>query len=499
MRTRPSLNLLDRALAPFVPGLVLRRLQARAAMELVTRRYEGAARGRRTAGWRTSPASANTLTYGDLPTLRDRSRDLARNNPWAKNALRVIDHSAVGTGIVPKILGGSASRRKEVAARWYDWSQTLECDADEANSFVGIQGLVARAMAEAGEVLVRRRDRRLSDGLAVPLQLQVLEPDHLDSTQDGERAGGGSYAVQGVEFDLRGRRTAYHLFRGHPGDMVRQARGLESHTVPAADIAHIYRVERAGQVRGVPWGSAAILRLRDFDEYEDAQLLRQKIAACFSAFVRRPLGGGGPPTDGKKDEHEDLEPGLIKYLGDGEEVTFGAPPGVEGLDAYAVWQLRAIAAGFGVSYEALTGDLSRVNFSSARMGWIFQEAEMAAIRQRILIPRLCARVFRWFLEAFHAARGVRTDDLWVEWTPPRRHMIDPSREVRPALDEVAGAMTSWSEMQRQRGRDPEDVMAEMAAERKELAALGITIPALAGSPAANAPPASKQETETDED
>ena len=62
---------------------------------------------------------------------------------------------------------------------------TTACDADGRLDFAGIQKQALRTVVESGEVLVRRRIRRPEDGLPIPLQLQVLEPDHLDATRDG--------------------------------------------------------------------------------------------------------------------------------------------------------------------------------------------------------------------------------------------------------------------------------------------------------------------------
>ncbi|NJL19359.1 MAG: phage portal protein, partial [Bdellovibrionaceae bacterium] len=58
-----------------------------------------------------------------------------------------------------------------------------DTDADGQLDFAGIQALVARTVVESGECLVRFRLRRPGDGLAIPLQLQVLEPDFLDHTK----------------------------------------------------------------------------------------------------------------------------------------------------------------------------------------------------------------------------------------------------------------------------------------------------------------------------
>ncbi len=85
-------------------------------------------------------------------------------------------------------------------------------------------------MVEAGEVLVRRRLRRASDGLPVPLQLQVLEADFLDATKSNNVGAGR--IVQGIEFDPVGKRRAYWLHPEHPGDAHGALRGgLDSRPV----------------------------------------------------------------------------------------------------------------------------------------------------------------------------------------------------------------------------------------------------------------------------
>lgn len=488
-----KLSLIDRAIASFAPHAALRRVQARHALELVERRYEGASRGRRTAGWRTNPLSANALTYTDLPILRDRSRDLERNNPWARKAIQVTDTAAVGGGIVPQFHGDSKARCREIELRWADWADSTDCDAAGLNTFYGLQGLVVRTMAVAGEALVRRRRRGRGDGLPAPLQIEVLEPDHLDTDRDGPIAGSMNRRVQGIELDALNRRVAYHLYRDHPGD-AHSTHKWQSVPVPAEAIAHLFRVDRPGQMRGVPWLAPAVLRLRDFDEYEDAHLLRQKIAACFVGTVTSEVGGGPSVPAAVPDELESMEPGSWKYLRPGEEVSFSSPPAVEGLDAYAVWHLRAIAAGCGISYEALTGDLSRGNFSSARIGWLLMEQEMRSIRRRLLIPRFCARSVGWFLEALEL-QGVNTRGVWASWTPPRREMLDPLKDVKADRDEIAGGLASWSEKVRARGFDPEDLREEIAEERKEFERLGLSFAAPAGSAPAEAPKGGGQESE----
>ncbi len=96
-----------------------------------------------------------------------------------------------------------------------EWSKV--CDADGDLDFNGIVALTVREMFESGDGLVRRRRRRLEDGLPVPLQLQVVESDLLDGTKEGVLSGGGK-AIQGIEFDAIGRKRAYWMFGSHPGN-----------------------------------------------------------------------------------------------------------------------------------------------------------------------------------------------------------------------------------------------------------------------------------------
>src|SRR5690606_38567929 len=251
-------NWFDRAIASVAPRVAARRVLARQAFETLARGYEGAARGRRTDGWRTPGSSADAEIGIAGALLRDRMRDLVRNNPHAAKAMAVLVNNIVGAGIMPRAASGDEALDRKVDDLFERWSTV--CDADGQLDFYGLQTLICREMVEAGEVLVRRRLRRASDGLPVPLQLQVLEADFLDATRTG--ALGSGRLVQGIEFDPLGRRRAYWLHAEHPGDAYGALRGgLASRPVPAVEIAHIYEKQRT-QARGVPWGAPVIRSLR---------------------------------------------------------------------------------------------------------------------------------------------------------------------------------------------------------------------------------------------
>lgn len=464
------MNLLDRAIRAISPGWHAKRELARFRADAISAYYDGATIGRRGASIRRSAADANVITAATLPRLRAGARDLARNNPWALSAVEAIVAETVGTGIDPQFMrnGERALDIEELERRHLD---TTACDAAGKLNYHGLVSLAFRTIVESGEVIIRRRWRRLSDGLPVPIQFQVLEPDYLDISKDGPTPTGGRI-VQGVEFDAIGRVRAYWLFPEHPGG--RYGTG-QSQPVPARDIIHAYDVKRPEQVRGIPWLSSVMLRLADFADYEEAQLVRQKIAACFAVFVREAVGSGLPASVRQEGDQliDRLEPGIVERIPFDAEISFAQPPGVEGYDEYAAVSLRAIASAMGISYTTLTGDLTRVNFSAGRLGWLREQRNIARWQRHIVIPQICEPLCRWFLEAA-AMIGVDTEGVTVQHIPPRREMIDPTKEVPAEREAILSGQKTLTQVIRERGRDPVEHLREYAADLALLDELGLS-------------------------
>lgn len=469
---------LDRTIEWWNPARGLARKQARARIDALDRArmlYEGASIGRRTHGWRAASTDADAEIAVARVRLRGVSRDMVRNNPIATRAVQVITQNVVGAGIVPAVKSRSETRAKRIRSLIERHLETTAFDRAGHHDIYGVQGLAMRCVVESGEVLVRRlwsTDRRL----ALPFQVQVLEPDYLDSTVDGMMANGNT-ARQGIEYDKNDRRVAYHLYRRHPGAIDTWTQ--ETIRVPARDIIHVFRADRA-QERGVTWFHPVMVRMKDLADFVDAQLMRQKIAACFAAFVKVQGNDFGTERfDPNKDQRtglpiETMAPGMIEYLRDGEDVTFGAPPQLGDFDPYVRATLREIATGIGITYEALTGDLSQVNYSSGRMGWIEFQRSIDDWRWKMLIPKLCNGLGDWTLEA----AGIMApggDEASIEWTPPKREMLNPKEEVPTARDAIRSGLKSWSESVRELGMEPRKVAQEIADDQKLFDDLGIKL------------------------
>jgi lambda family phage portal protein len=481
----PQANWIDRLALAIAPKWGLSRVRTRAAAQVLARHYEGASSGRRTQNWSRKGTDANAALTQQIAPLRNTARDLVRNNSWARNGLETLATSIIGGGIRPKGIfppEAAPAVREKLSDLWRRWAETTDCDADGRLTFYGIQDLIARQIVEGGEVLIRRRWRKPEDGLAVPMQLQVLEGDFLDHTRDHAMLlpgmQPGAKVLQGVEFDLIGRRTAYWLFDQHPGStwFITPV----SKRYPTTDILHVYKIERPGQVRGVTWFAPGIVNLKDFDEYEDANLVAAKIQACFAGFVTD-YEGTGTPNLGQADATnptpmvETFSPGMIVGLPPGKDVKIATPP-TRPDDGFSTRQLRKFAAGLGVTYEQLTGDYSMVNFSSARMGQLRHLARVEGSRWNMIIPQFCDPVWAWFMDAARLG-GVELPATaalpTARWTPPPAPMIDPNTEVIANKRRVRALQATPSEIIREQGYDPDEFLAEYAADMKKIHALGI--------------------------
>jgi lambda family phage portal protein len=460
-----QLNVFDRAIELIAPGAALRRGMAR--MQLgVLRKYEAAETGRRASGWKAGGGSANVEVFQGLALVRNRARQMVRDNEYAKSAIRTL-----ATGIVGSTGINVIPENKTERATWAAWAEN-DCDADGQLDFPGLQRLAAHTWKQDGEVLVRRRWRRPQDGLAVPMQIQLLEPDHLDHLKTG--IDGAFVNIMGVQYNAFGQRTGYWLHPQHPGELSLTGLHLQSVLVPASEVIHLYRKDRISQARGISEIAVSLMRLRDLKGYEEAELVRKKIEACFTAFVttdqpRMTLG------DLKKEEGtqpsrvtEKLSPGLIKYLTQGESVSFGSPQANGGYGEYTATQLHAIAAGAGVTFAQLTGDTSRSNYTSHRAGLRTYYDLIEAEQWLTFIPGFIRPVRRWWREAAQLA-GLRVGTKPDRITTPRKAMVDPLKDTLADKEEIRAGLKSLSEALRERGMDPETVLAEIKTERDALA------------------------------
>lgn len=459
-----------------------------AAKKFFSRSMDAGAGGRRWDGAKAI-SNLNTTISAAGTTIRQRGAYYSRNNPWMTKGVNALVSNIIGTGIKPQSRHPDQATREKLHLLWGRW-----CDsADVAGmaDFYALQSLVVRGLVESGEAFIRFRPQPLSDG-PVPFKLQIIAPDQVDATLHRDLEGQRRIR-SGIELDGDGRRLAYHILPGRPGDVL----GVNYLPVriPASDMLHVLEALEPGQVRGLSWLAPVLLRLHELDTYEDAQLVRQKVAALFAGFLVDPEGSGagfeGTQTGGILETG--LEPGTLKTLPPGYDVRFSEPAQVgDGAD-FVKTQLRAIAAGLGCTYEQLTGDLSGVNYSSIRAGLVEFRRRVDALRWSVVIPLLCRPVWERFIRTAVAAGRIpaaafeRDPDsfLAADWHPQGWDWVDPTKDVEAEIAAVNAGFKARSQVINDRGEDPEQVDSLIASDLARARQLGIPLPGSA--PASSLP------------
>lgn len=485
------MNPIDKVIGFFNPVAGERRARARIRTQIINTQasYDAAGKGRR--WFKASNTSQNAENRIALTTLRAVSRELERNNPYVGIALDVVQSSTVGTGIVPVAKHDNENKKKLANELMKEWAESTLCDYDGNLNLFGLQSLAIRTQGLSGEALVIKRvsnDKRMR----VPLKLQLLEGDFLDHQKD--QLINSDKTIQGVEFAANGQPSGYWVFETHPGEAGFFA--TASKKVSADQIAHVYEIKRPGQVRGIPTGINVFTRLKGLDDFQDARIEQQKVAACLVGAVYSPEGDGnkGDPLP------ERLEPGMLPRLADGEQINFNNPPSVSGQDGFVNGEQHIIATAWGITYESLTGDWRGTNFASGKMGRTQMYANIERRRRLMLIPQMCKKIEKWFIETATLA-GHDISGVTFDWTPPKKEILDIKNELPAIRDEVRAGLNSLQGALRERGLNINDVMRELKEDFALLDQLGLKLDIdprhLTKSGQAQAEPAEPEPSEPD--
>ena len=462
-------------------------------------KYDAAGNGRRMAAWQPPSSGPNLATAG-LQKIRNRSHDAVRNDWAGESGVQKWSTALIGIGITPRFKRiGSATRRRAITDLFTDFVK--QADADCVNNLYGMQTLVVRSWIEAGEVFARRRYRRASDGLAVPVQIQLLEADMCPLLDADTYAGlpAGNRIRSGIELDRRGRRVAYWFYKEHPGDGAMVNIGADALVrVPAEDVCHVFEQKRPGQLRGVTPLASVLMRLRNIDDYEDNTLERQKLANLWVGFISRQLpaadptdpnsGFGGALDDGDMDPLLPLKPGLIQELADGQTFNFANPPeaGTNYSDYLRTSHLGTSAA-MGLPYELFSGDIKDISDRTLRVV-VNDFRRFAEQRQwQIVIPMFCERVVQWFAEAALMIGEISATEfplvLRAEHAPHGWAYIHPVQDVQGKAMEVSNGFRSRSSVIGERGDDPNEVDQERADDIAREDELGLPVMGVIEQPA----------------
>ncbi len=436
---------------------------------LQKRAYEAAELTRLTSDWAVSHSSSNEELRRALPTLRAAARHHERNSDLFRRYLSLMESNVVHDGFelqpTPRWPSGEVDRMaaKAIGAGWWAWaSQPVTLDG--RLTFPEVERLVLRTLARDGEVLIRFHMR---DG---KLRLEILEGDYMPVELHRSHE-----STLGVQLDADRRPTGYWLSRDHPGDtLAGQSYSIRRAELVSADtVLHVFRSERPGQVRGVPWGSAVFDKLLMLQGYQIAELAAARMDAARPAAVEMDAAAIGAQYRGdvgSDDPEVNLEPGGVTVLPPGAHMSWSPGNHPSGTFAPFVSEIkRDIAAGLQVSYHALNSDLSGANYSSLKHGRA-DEVRAYRVAQDLLAYRFHSPVFLRWLELYLLSSSnpfpfSKLDKFAAhEWRRPAFEPVDDEKEASAIQALLDLGLTSKSDEAAKRGKDYAELCERRAAD-----------------------------------
>lgn len=453
------------------------------------RAYAGAIIDRLTADWVAQGSSMDSEIRSSLPRLRNRSRQLGRDNDYVRSFFRTVQNNVIGVGIQMqaqvRMQRGDQLNEKindAIETAWCEWKRAENCDVTGKMSFADIERLAIRSVSESGEFIARFIYQKFGS-VRTPLALEVIESDLLDDNYNAIDEN-GDVVRMGVAQNQWGRPTAYYFLPRHPGDygvmpIDPQPPGRRIR-VPAEDIIHIFPTERPKQTRGVPAIASAMQRLRHMQGYEEAEVIAARATAALMGFIESPEEEPGIKDDVESGQNvTEFEPGVFKKLAPGEKVNIPqiTRPGGQ-FDPFMCAMIRGMAAGSGASYESISRDYSKSNYTSSRLA-LLEDRDNWRVIQQWMVACFHQRVFEKWLDM-----AVLSGDLSLKgyeinpvpyrnpkWKPRGWAWVDPQKEVDAAKQAVRSGFKTLSDVVGETGGDVEELMTQrqrevdMAAEK----------------------------------
>lgn len=454
-------NLVDRAVRYFDPAKAQQRMAARLRMEALSggSSYTGASKSRRSMSeWQTTSNSADGDLLGDLPMLRERSRDLVRNAPLATGAINTVVTNVIGTGLSlqSRIDRYALGLTEEQASEWQKnterefrmWCESADCDITRTQNFYELQDLAFRSSLESGDVFALLPHLR-RQGDAYGLKIQLVEGDRVCNPGFGmDKAS----MAGGVEMDDTGAPVAYHILRSHPG--IFHAKRSEWDRVPAfgaktgrRNVLHLFRRVRPGQNRGVPYLAPVIESLKQLDRYTEAEIMAAVVSGMFTVFVTtegqgldpaNQLGMGTETGARPSDKDVKMAPGAMIDLGPNEKIETANPgrPNTA-FDPFVQAILRQVGVALELPFEVLIKHFT-ASYSAARAA-LLEAWKFFRVRRAWLAARFCQPIYETFLaEGIASGRitapgffddpRIRAAYCGAEWQGDGPGAIDPLKE-----------------------------------------------------------------------
>ncbi len=493
--------------------------------EMALGAYDGASRtSRELMNWGPPLRSADMDLLPEKTITDSRVRDTLRNDAYVQNAANIKKDSIVGEMFLlnakpnAKVLGldevWMEEFQEEVEAKFTLYAESIRNfpDAARRNTLTGLVRLAMGVHSMAGEVLASVEWMR-SGYRPFSTALQMIDLDRL-SNPNGEMDTRNLRA--GVQRDRFGAPIGYWIRNGHPTDWY-DPHGHEWKYVPATrgqvvgnpgwdrpQMIHILDQWRPDQSRGISAMVSALKEMRMTKKFRDVVLQSAVLNASYAASIESDLPAevalsqaGGGDTTALSDYAETYLGQVSEYVGnsrnvhmDGVKIPVFYPgtkmklqnagtPGGMGTD-FEGSMLRYIAATLGVSYEQLSKDFSKANYSNLRAAMADTERRMK-VQKRQVADRFATVYYRlWLEEALNKGEITampRKAPSWYDglnqeaysacdWIGASMGQIDELKETQAAVLRVNNGLSTREIELSRLGRDWREVYGQLAREKK---------------------------------
>lgn len=448
---------------------------------LGARGYRAAEKGTTSTPWSGSRGSADAESLAQLPELRSRSRELNRDDPIASGLTHTFVRNVIGTGLRPQARTGDPKTNTDLEAVYNERRDQLY--PADGLTHAEAQQLLFRKVVEDGAILNHQRIKGNE-----PLTFEIIECDRLGNPWGARtQLKNGNELREGVEKDPDGMPVAYHVQKGHPGDMVLPRAGdLKFQRLEAETCRHLKFTERPGQSHGIPMFHAILQDIHDLDLLLVASLKRMQISACLSVFITSEASldkfvSKTAEKYGYKIDQK-LEPGMIFKLNRGEDISTLIPnfPPPE-LVPFIVTLARRIGAALGVSWQIVLKDFSDSTYSSARTDLLEGRQAYTILRKWFMHKHLdwewAAVLSDAWLRGDPRLAGVTDAQIGqVEWFGDGWEWVDPQKEANSKAIALGAMLTTLEEEWIKLGKDPEKMWERLRLQKKKLDELELDWP-----------------------
>lgn len=489
---------------------------------------EGAERtSRETLSWRPSYGSPDQAINPIKEEADARSRDMVLNDGYSAGAVSLHKDSIVGAqyrlNAKPdwRVLGADAEWAEEFAVaaetRFNLAAEAEDCwfDASGQLTFTGMIRLIAGVFVYTGESIATAE--WIKDGRPFNTAIQLVTSDRL-SNPDG--ISDDRFLRRGVKKNARGKPIGYYIRQGHPQEWY-DNNSLKWSYIPATkpwgrrQVLHIIDPQQIDQTRGIAEMVAALKHARMTKKFSEITLQNAVVNASYAAAIESELpnadlvtalGGGAEGYQNALKQYLEM---LGSYLGAAENVQIdgakiphffpgtklnlkpmGTPGGV-GSD-FEASLLRKVAATLGVSYEELSRDLSRTNYSGWKAGASITGRTMGA-RKKMVADRAANFIYQLWLEEEIGAKnlplpaGRNRTDFYRDnglmkaaysraiWVGSGAGQIDELKETQAAMLRVKSGFSTYEIECAKLGRDYREIFEQRAREEKLIGSLNIPI------------------------